>query len=97
MSRIKLSSKALTEAANCLKVLAHPVRLQIIQLLLAKEVTVGEIAQHCGIAQNAASTHLKLLERCGLLSSKRLGRSIIYEVIEKHLKDIMSCIEKRFS
>jgi DNA-binding transcriptional ArsR family regulator len=39
---------------------------------------------------------LKLLERCGFLLSRREGRNVYYEVVELHLKNIMTCIEHRF-
>ena len=97
MRKIKFSSDALIEAANCLKVLSNPTRLQIVQLLCEKSRSVGEIADECAIPHNLASTHLKILERCRFLKSHRKGRSVQYDVIEKHLFDLLRCIEKRFS
>jgi DNA-binding transcriptional ArsR family regulator len=87
---------ALAEAAECLRTLAHPCRLRIVQLLLAGEHTVGELAAACGIPSNVASEHLRLMQRCGFLTSRRQGRSVYYHVAEPHLKDIMRCIERRF-
>jgi ArsR family transcriptional regulator, zinc-responsive transcriptional repressor len=92
-----LSSEALKEAASCLKVLSHPTRLQIVQLLCKKKRTVGEISEECEIPHNLASTHLKTLERCRLLKSNRKGKHVEYQVIEKHLYDLMRCISKGFS
>ena len=96
MSKIKLNSDAIKEAAACLKVLSHPVRLEIVRLLAEREMSVGEIAKSCGIAHNAASTHLKLLERCRLLANTRHAQSIRYRILERHLLDLLRCIEKRF-
>lgn len=84
------------EAAECLKVLAHPVRLRIVQLLLHGRFTVGELAEDCGILDNVGSDHLRLLQRCGFLSSQREGRKVYYQVAEPHLKKLMACIEGRF-
>lgn len=97
MKRIFLDTKALKQAAECLRVLSHPSRLEIIQLLLQKKRTVGTIATECDIPQNVASTHLKLLERCGFLAGKRRGKTVEYEVIEPHLQDLLHCMGKRFS
>jgi len=83
-------------AAECLKTLAHPVRLRIIQLLLHGQYTVGELAADCGIPDNVGSEHLRLLQRCGFLTSKRDGRRVYYRVAEPHLEQLMACIEGRF-
>ena len=87
---------ALTQAAECLKVLAHPVRIRMVQLLLDGQYTVGELAEDCGVPDNVASEHLRLMQRCGFFTSQREGRRVYYQVAEPHLKDIMKCIESRF-
>ena len=84
------------QAAECLKVFAHPVRLQMVQLLLAGRYTVGEIAEACGVLDNVASEHLRLMQRCGFFVSEREGRRVFYTVSEPHLSEIMACIEARF-
>ncbi len=96
MRNVNLSFDAIKKAAECLRVISHPGRLQIIQLLAEGERTVGEVAEACDLAHNVASTHLKLLERCGFLANTRHGQSISYRIIEKHLFDLLRCIEKRF-
>lgn len=88
--------KALAEAAECLKTLAHPHRLRIVQMLLQGRYTVGELAEACEIPSHMASEHLRLMQRCGFLTSEKDGRKAYYEIAETHLADIMSCIEARF-
>ena len=90
------SVEAFNDAAECLKSLAHPVRLRIVQLLLHGRFTVGELAADCQIPDNVASEHLRLLQRCGFLSSEREGRRVFYQVAEPHLNQLMACIEGRF-
>ena len=86
----------LSQAAECLKVLAHPVRIRMVQLLLHGRYTVGEIAEDCQIAENLASEHLRLMQRCGFFHSQREGRKVYYQVAEPHLEKIIDCIEQRF-
>ncbi len=88
--------EALGQAAECLRVLAHPVRIRMVQLLLHGRYTVGEIAEDCEIAENLASEHLRLMQRCGFFTSQREGRKVFYEVAEPHLEKIIGCIESRF-
>ncbi len=91
-----LEMPALEQAAECLRTLAHPHRLRMIQMLLQGEYTVGELAEACGIASHMASEHLRLMKHCGLLASERDGRKTFYAVAEPHLAAILGCIEKRF-
>ncbi len=88
--------QAFAEAAECLKTLAHPVRLRMVQLLLHGRYTVGELAEDCGVPDNVASEHLRLMQRCGFFTSEREGRWVFYRVAEPHLEDLMSCVEGRF-
>ena len=86
----------LNTAAECLRTLAHPHRLRMVQMLLQDEYTVGELAEACGIASHMASEHLRLMQRCGFLDSVKEGRYRYYHIIEPHLANIMECVEKRF-
>jgi DNA-binding transcriptional ArsR family regulator len=88
--------EALGHAAECLRVLAHPHRLRMIQMLLAGDYTVGELAEACDLPTAMASEHLRLMQRCGFLSSEKEGRKVYYHVVELHLKNILQCIEARF-
>lgn len=97
VSRPKLTSlEALSQAAECLKTLAHPHRLRMVQMLLQGRYTVGELAEACGIPSHMASEHLRLMQRCGLLTNEKDGRKAYYQIVESHLSDIMTCIETRF-
>ncbi len=87
----------LIQAAECLRTLAHPHRLRMIELLLRDRYTVGELADACGLPSHMASGHLRLMQRCGLLSQERDGRKTFYRVAEPCLQDILACIRKRFS
>ena len=87
---------ALAAAAECLKTLAHPHRLRMVQMLLRGRYTVGELAEACGIPSHMASEHLRLMQRCGLLTSEKDGRKAYYQIAEPHLANIMACVEARF-
>tara|TARA_B100000959_G_scaffold50110_1_gene51937 strand:+ start:1329 stop:1640 length:312 start_codon:yes stop_codon:yes gene_type:complete len=91
-----LCMEALEQAAGCLRTVAHPHRLRMIQMLLGGNYTVGELAEACDIPPSGASEHLGKMRDRGLLIGKRQGRSIYYEISEQGLGSIMDCIEKRF-
>jgi DNA-binding transcriptional ArsR family regulator len=87
---------ALSQAAECLKVLAHPHRLRMVQMLLQGHYTVGELAEACDLPSHMASEHLRLMQRCGFMTSDKDGRKAYYRITEPHLANIMACIEQRF-
>jgi DNA-binding transcriptional ArsR family regulator len=96
-SKLKLTElQSLGEAAECLRILAHPHRLRMVQMLLQGDFPVGELAEACGLPSAMASEHLRLMQRCGFLTSEKDGRQVFYRVSEPHLKQIMGCIEQRF-
>ncbi len=95
--RLRMTSlDQLQHAAECLRVLAHPHRLRMVQMLLQGNFTVGQLAKACGIPHHMASEHLRLMKRCGFLTSRREGRCTYYEVVEPHLENILRCVEDRF-
>ena len=69
--------------ADFLKTLAHPVRLEIIELLKKGEQNVGFIAKSLGIPQSSLSRHLLVLREGGILKSRQQG-TVIYYNIEDH-------------
>ncbi len=85
------------EAAECLRLLSHPHRLQIIDLLFKHEWPVGQIAEACGLLQNVASEHLNLMKNKGFIKSFKKGRCVYYTIQEPALASIMNCIKKRFT
>jgi len=87
---------ALDMAAECLRTLAHPHRLRMVQMLLQDDYTVGELAEACDILPHQASAHLGLMKDRGLLAARREGRNTYYQIAEDGLQSIMNCIEKRF-
>lgn len=88
--------ESLGQAAECLRTLAHPVRIRMVQLLLHDRYTVGELAEDCGVLENVASEHLRLMQRCGFFTSEKVGRHVYYQIAEPHLERIIDCIEIRF-
>ncbi len=94
--RALIDLDSLGQAAECLRTLAHPHRLRIVEMLLGGRYTVGELAEACGIPSHMASEHLRLMQRCGFLDSSREGRTVYYAIVEPHLANIMNCIADRF-
>jgi DNA-binding transcriptional ArsR family regulator len=87
---------ALGRAAECLRSIAHPIRLQLVELLLQGEYTVGELAEECGSQSHIVSEHLGLMRDRGLLSRERRGRRTYYRVAMPALEGIIACVQCNF-
>ena len=90
--RTLLPMDFLLGAAECLKVMAHPMRLRIADILVGGEFPVNQIAAICDLAPNRACEHLRLLKGHGLLDSRRDGRSVYYRIVAPQLPSLLSCI-----
>ncbi len=86
------SDASLEDAAEFLRLLGHPTRLRIVEMLLGGRYCVGELAEVCGVPQNVASEHLRLMQHCGLLKGKKEGRQTFYRVADEKLSRFVDCI-----
>ena len=64
--------------ADTLRVLASPVRLEILHRLADGPLEVGRVAEAVGLSQPNASQHLAVLRAAGLVEADRHGREIQY-------------------
>lgn len=92
-NKIRLLPMGLLEdAAECLRVMSHPVRLRIAEILTQGEFPVHEIAAMCELPPNQTSEHLRLMKGRGLLGSRRRGRIVYYAVASPRLPSLLKCI-----
>ncbi|WP_343221674.1 metalloregulator ArsR/SmtB family transcription factor [Peptoniphilus ovalis] len=71
----------LDKTAEVLKVMAHPVRLNIIKNLIDNgPCNVGSMQEKFQVPQPTISSHLGKLKRAGILESTRKGTEIFYKV-----------------
>ncbi|MCK6573387.1 metalloregulator ArsR/SmtB family transcription factor [Myxococcota bacterium] len=87
----------LEAVAECLKVVAHPARLRLIDLLLAEDLTVNELAARVQLPQPVVSGHLRRLQAHRLLAPIRRGKNVYYHVTADVLVDLCGCIHGHFS
>ncbi|MBN2491006.1 MAG: winged helix-turn-helix transcriptional regulator [Planctomycetes bacterium] len=92
----RIDIRALEEACGCLRTIAHPHRLRMIEMMLAGEFTVGELAKACAIPSHMASEHLGKMKDRGLLACERRGRRCYYRIQAEGLPSIMDCIRQYF-
>jgi DNA-binding transcriptional ArsR family regulator len=72
--------RSTTQAALALRALGEPRRVEILELLRKGPRSVGEIAEHVDVTQQAVSQHLAVLDRAGLVEATRDGTRSLYAV-----------------
>ena len=82
------------EASDCLKVLAHPMRLRMVEILMQGDLPVHEIAELCDLQPHQACQHLRLLRGQGFLQSTRAGRTVSYRIASARLRAILRCLRQ---
>ncbi len=71
--------KADAELAELAKAVGHPVRVQILRILLSRTTCVcGEIVDELPLAQSTVSQHLKVLKEAGLIRGEIDGPRVCY-------------------
>jgi DNA-binding transcriptional ArsR family regulator len=73
--------------------LAHPVRRQVISLLLREKRTAGAIAEEFEISRSAVSEHLGVLRQANLVRETKSGRERIYSLNAAPLADLRGWLE----
>jgi DNA-binding transcriptional ArsR family regulator len=74
--------KQVQRAANLLKQVSDPTRLQVILMLSEGEKHVGALCETLGQSQPATSHHLALLRHGSIIAPRRQGKNNFYALTE---------------
>lgn len=69
--------------ADLFKALAHPRRLEIIQLIREETLCVSDIHTMLDLPQANISQHLMLLREAGVVNTTRDGKQMYYQIADK--------------
>ena len=75
--------------ANLFRVLGHPARVRIVELLREGERSVGALQTELGLDSGGTSQHLAALRRIGLVESRREGTSVYYRVDDERVFELL--------
>jgi DNA-binding transcriptional ArsR family regulator len=78
--------------ANLFKALAHPARIRTLEILSASShpTPVSEILADTGIEPTLLSQHLAVLKRHNVVSSKREGNAVYYELAHPKISELLT-------
>ena len=92
MSSTKMTPELLVLVAERFKALAEPARLQILNALRSRELTVGDLVEETALGQANVSKHLQLLHGLGFVRRRKEGLFVYYALADKsvfQLCDVM--------
>jgi DNA-binding transcriptional ArsR family regulator len=76
-------------AADALRMLADPTRLNILWALMQGETSVACLADLSGTTPTAVSQHLSKLRLAGLVTNRREGTFIFYALADQHIGELV--------
>jgi len=82
----------LQRAAEIIKLLGHPERLKIVEVLEEGEATVTDIQEALGLPQAIVSQHLAKMRGADIVAARRDGVHVYYRIKEAKVPHILRCI-----
>ncbi len=79
--------------AGMLKIIAHPCRLRIIDILKKGEQGVSYIQAQVNCKQSVTSQHLNKMKNQGVLKASRRGNEVFYSIANFEVLRIMKCLQ----
>jgi DNA-binding transcriptional ArsR family regulator len=76
--------------ANLFRVLGHPARVRILELLRDGELSVGALQSELGLDSGGTSQHLAALRRIGLVTARREGTNVFYRIADEAVFDLLA-------
>lgn len=68
------------QASLAMKAIAHPLRLKILCVLAADELSVQDIVDNVGTSQSNISQHLAILRDKGVLATRKDANRVFYRI-----------------
>jgi ArsR family transcriptional regulator len=76
------------------KALGHPIRLQIVKMLLDGSRCVCELNRHFAFSQANLSQHLRILREAGILENEKVGVEMHYRVKLKGIASLLAAMDQ---
>jgi DNA-binding transcriptional ArsR family regulator len=81
--------------AEFFKTLGHPARIRILELLVERDRSVGELlVPDVGLESSNLSQQLGVLRRAGVVAARRDGNSVIYSIPSPDIAELLAVARK---
>ncbi|MBN1292592.1 MAG: winged helix-turn-helix transcriptional regulator [Candidatus Latescibacteria bacterium] len=89
-----IPKNSLEQKVQRLKAISHPIRLQIVNILIKGESTVNNLVEKLGTHQSLMSQQLNILKISRILRSRREGNKVFYFIANENVKKLMLSVIK---
>ncbi len=89
-----LDPRVLAQAAEMVRVLGHPVRLRIVELLEAGEQTVTQLQAELDAPQALVSQQLARMRAAGIVTGQRRGSNVWYVIADTRVVRMLDCLRQ---
>ena len=86
---VPITSETTNSVLEVFQALSHPVRLEICQLLMIRQYSVGELCDALSMKQYAVSQQLAVLRKAEIVATRRDSRHIIYILSSDKVRRIL--------
>jgi ArsR family transcriptional regulator len=80
--------------AEFFKTLGHPARIRVLELLAARDRSVGELLPEIGIESSNLSQQLGVLRRAGVVDARKDGNTVIYSIASPDIAELLMVARK---
>ena len=80
--------------AEMCKVFSHPKRLELINILRDKELSVGELSQRLGLAIGNLSQHMAMMRQRHILASRKEGNMVYYRIANPRILEAFDLLRE---
>ncbi|MDD5259454.1 MAG: metalloregulator ArsR/SmtB family transcription factor [bacterium] len=88
-----MGAKKFKRQAQLFKMLANPVRLEILQNLSKRKVCVNSLSELVSRRQANISQHLSIMKNMGIIDSQRAGKKQCYFITNHEIKKLVEKIK----
>lgn len=89
-----IDASVLDRASRVIRVLGHPLRLRLLELLEGSERNVTELVLATGVNQAVVSQQLRILRAEQVVGDRRDGPRVFYRITEAKVGKILDCIRE---
>lgn len=83
--------------AGFFKALAHPLRVEVLELLRDGPLSVTQIQEATGVPASSVSQQLAVLRSRGMVTTERRGTTVIYQVADAGLFELLDVARRIFN
>jgi len=87
-----MTAENLRFKAEVIKVVGHPERLMILNLLLSGEICVKDICQKLNLPQPKVSQHIGIMKEIGIITFRKEGTRTLYRISSELVRSIVPII-----